>query len=175
MSYQLNDGFIATFFESDPYIPMNIRFGKEDLDVDRMGFYGPDGDLLEIASSLTTREIRELTLVHCGHFRIIKGVVSAPEAARGILSIKMPDHVDVPSFDLEIFSDGLHFMFGEAKSHEYLQSGDVIFGFTEDVGAIAEVFVSGLTADAVDEMVSTLEFYQDQKDAVLSPSASSED
>ena len=61
----------------------------------------------------------------------------------------------------------MHFMLGEAMSHEYLQSGDVTFGFTEDGSAIAEVFVSGLTDDAVGEMVSTLEFYHAQKDAVL--------
>ena len=167
MHYKLNGVVVSTFLESDPYIPMSIRFGEGDLDVERMGIYGPDGDLLEIAASLSNREIRELTLVHCGHFRVIESAITVPCATSGILAIDMPDHVDVPSFDLEVFSDGVCFTFGEAASHEYLRSGNVTFGFTEDGGSIAEVFISGLTANAIDEMVSTLEFYQSQKDAVL--------
>lgn len=166
MIYQMNDGKVETRFENDDYIPMNIRFGKEDLDVDRMGLYGPDGELLEIASSMMTHEIRELTLVHCGGYRLAGRKIAPPSAISGILAIKMPEHADVPRFELEIFSDGLRFKLG-ADASEYLQCGAVVFGFSKVQDAITEVYVLDLSADKIAGLVETLDYHIGQKDTVL--------
>lgn len=175
MSYTFKSGLAESFFESDPYIPMNIVFGQEDLDVDRIGLYGPNGDLLEIAVSLSTHEIRELTLVHCDSYHISDEGIILPRAEHGILALNMPDHVDVTSFNLEIFVDGIRFAFGCSSSSVHLQMGNVIFGFSEEENKVAEILVSGIAPDSIREMVSVLEFYRSQKDVVVFPSVTDED
>lgn len=167
MYFQLKDGTVETFVENDPYIPMNVRFGGEDFEVDRMGIYGPDGDLLEIAASLETREMRELTLVHCGCFRIVEHGVEAPESESGIISIDMPGHVDAECFILEVYSDGMRCKLADSGASEYLRSGNVVLGLSEGGKSIAEIIVFGLTANEIGSAVSTLEYCKSQRNAVL--------
>ncbi len=167
MHCQVSEGAVETFFENDPYIPMNIRFGDEDLEVDRMGIYGSDGDLLEIAASLATREMRELTLVHCGNFAIVEREMDVPDTESGVVRIEMPDHVDAECFLLEVFLDGLHFKLADNCACEYLRNGNVVLGLSKGSDFIAEVFVLDLSSENVDAVVSTLEYYRSQKDVVL--------
>lgn len=167
MRYKLSEGALKTHFENDDYIPFTVCFGEEDLDVDRMGLYGPGGNLLEIASSLTTHEIRELTLVHCGKYHLIENEIEAPEARSGIIAIEMPDHLDVSRFELEIFSNGLRFGFG-GDSFEYLQCGAVVFGFSKTQDMVSEIYVLGLSSSEIATLIETIEFHIEQKDEVLS-------
>lgn len=165
MSYGLKAGSVETVVVTDPYIPLNIRFGEEDLDVDRLGLYGPRGELLEIAVSMASAEVCELTFVHCEEYRKIDGFLTVPAAQSGVVSLELPDRTDVPLFDVLVYSDGLQLVFSDAEVETYLRHGNAVFGIA--AGSIAEVLLCDVDPGVIAAMVETIDSTASQKDVVL--------
>ncbi|MDO4502743.1 MAG: hypothetical protein Q4D06_06110 [Coriobacteriia bacterium] len=167
MKYNLNPGSIEAVVETDPYIPLNIRFGKEDFEVDRCGIYGPDGELFEVAVSLFSNEIKELTLVHCERYHRLDVPLVVPTAESGVLSLEMPDHTDTPRFDVCVYSDGLRLGFTDDDVDAYLRHGNALFGIAKGKRAISEVILRDIDPKAIASMIETIDSTISQKDIVF--------
>lgn len=167
MGYDIKKGAFVSHVETDPHIPLNVYFGEADYDVDRMGFYGPRGELLEVAASFDSREVKELTLVHCEGIELREGPIEVPASGDGVVCLRAPDHNDVSVFDFAVFLDGIHVRLDRDFSDEYVQMGNVVFGFNRKTCSLSEVFVDGLSPEEVSEITDAVQYALSQKDVVL--------
>lgn len=167
MSYDIKKGTVVSHVETDPYIPLNIYFGEVDFDVDRMGFCGPRGELLEVAASFYSREVKELTLVHCEGIELQERAIEVPAVEDGVVYMEASDHNDVPTFGFTVYSDGAHIRLEGSPSDEYTQMGNVVFGFNRKVRSLSEVFIGGLSLKKVLEITDAVQYTLSQKDVIL--------
>lgn len=167
MKYEIKPGTVVPHVETDPYIPLNVYFGDADYDVDRMGFYGPGGELLEVAASLHPREVKELNLVHCEGIELQEGVLEVPDARDGIVYMETSDHNDVPIFDFTVYPDRIRVRLESSLSGEYARMGNVVFGFSRKTRSLSEVFVDGLRPEKVSEITDVVQYALSQKDVIL--------
>ena len=175
MLCSLHAGSVETVVETDSYIPLNIRFGEEDFEVDRKGVYGPNGELLEFAVSLSSNEIRELTLVHCEKYERFDTPLLVPTAEVGIVSLEMADHSNVSCFDVCVHPDGLRIKFADSNIGAYLRHGNAAIGVSEDADAIIEVLLYGIDSETIASMIDTIEITASQKDIVITYDGNTEE
>ena len=135
----------------EQFFPLTIEFGTQH-DLCRFAEYSfGDSDVLDFILNWETRFPEKMTLVICGHYRIVDA--SAPETILSEANSTFPDlrTTECKTFNLSIFKDGVALKLSNVQASNHCRIGQAIFEFSPDQ-ELVQIWITKMSEKEIEHL-----------------------
>ncbi len=148
----------SSHIENEDYFPLRVIYEASSENIQHIGFYYGDEDLLELCVAKDTGMLQRLQMTLCHHYSVIdndydiEGVVTTVED----IILELPDHNECGVFDMHIYNNCAVITLSEEIPAKLVKCGQVVFGINEDQNSILSIIVTGLAKETIDHITNEL-------------------
>ena len=140
------------------YFPLYLYFDTSIENIEHIGFYYNDTDLLEFTVDNKNKAIRKIVLSLNHHYIILNDKIDFPaDYVDCGVALSMHSHIDCNMFLTTVFQDGITFTFSTNTIVESYRMDKVIFSVDSD-GNLVKIFITDLTGEQIDHTIKELEY-----------------
>lgn len=139
--------------DNEDYFPLRVVYESSSENLQHIGFYNGDEDLLELSVDKDTKSLQKLQITICHHYLIDDtsfSIESLNTTDEDIL-FELPDHNECESFYMHVYSNCAVISLSDNKPTNYVMCGQVLFG-VNDTHKILSIIVTGLTENDINHI-----------------------
>ena len=144
--------------ECKEYFPLYLWFDKSIKNIEHIGFYHENTDLLEFSVDSNTKIVRKMVLTLSKHYRIMQSETVFPsDCLNGTIALLMDQRMNCTVFFTTVYQNGIVITLSENIINKSYRMDKIIVSADED-GNIVKIFVTDLTPDEINHTIRELHF-----------------
>ena len=148
----------VSFVECKKYFPLYLWFDKSIENIEHIGLYHEDTDLLEFSVDSNTKMIRKMVLTLNKNYKIMQSETVFPsDCMSGTIALLMDQHINCPVFCTTVYQNGIIITLSENIVDKSYRMDRIIISTDED-GNIVKIFITDLTPNEINHTIRELEF-----------------
>ena len=144
--------------ECKEYFPLYLWFDKSIKNIEHIGFYHENTDLLEFSVDSNTKIVRKMVLTLSKHYRIMQSETVFPsDCLSGTISLLMDQRMNCTVFFTTVYQNGIVITLSENIINKSYRMDKIIVSADENDN-IVKIFVADLTPNEISHTIRELNF-----------------
>lgn len=158
MPIRLTSGSDVASVENKEYFPLYLFFDKSVENIEHVGYYYNDTDLLEFSVDKESRAIRKIVLTLSQHYVISQSKVIVPsDCVIGSINMLVNSHIDCTTFLTTVHTNGIVIKLSDQKALKNYRMDKVILSLDE-YDNITQVIILDLSPNNISHTIQELEY-----------------
>ena len=158
MPIRLTAGSDVASVENKEYFPLYLFFDKSVENIEHVGYYYNDTDLLEFSVDKESRAIRKIVLTLSQHYAISQSKVIVPsDCVIGSINMLVNSHIDCSTFLTTVHTNGIAIKLSDQKALKNYRMDKVILSLNE-YDNITQVIILDLSPNNISHTIQELEY-----------------
>jgi hypothetical protein len=141
----------------EEYIPLKVLIDSQDEPIKYLSYSKDTTSLLEIGVGITSRFVKEITLVLCKEYDINYSKLSIDVYETGYLKVNAELENICSYFKTHLYENGVRIVISEEKASSYVRMDSLYVGLS-NLGSIVEICLCQLTPDEVAHIKNELDY-----------------
>ena len=141
----------------EEYIPLKVLIDSQDEPIKYLSYSKETTSLLEIGVGITSRFVKEITLVLCKEYDINDSKLSIDVYETGYLKVNAELKNTCSYFKTHLYENGVRIVISEEKVCKYIKIDRLYIGLS-DLGSMVEICLCQLTPDEVAHIKNELNY-----------------